>query len=77
MIVQEREAAEANIMQYGAAPGSWEFRDELAKFLTEHYKEPVNRCVILAGVVNMQFIVHEMFLVQIKQQKRKDNYALR
>ncbi|XP_065352062.1 uncharacterized protein LOC135947271 [Cloeon dipterum] len=34
---------DVNVFQYGIAAGSWEFREELSKFLTESYGESVRR----------------------------------
>ncbi|KAF4522003.1 hypothetical protein B566_EDAN010852 [Ephemera danica] len=43
----EREHDEANLFQYGSVPGAWEFRDQLGKFLTQHYQDPVNRADLI------------------------------
>ncbi|XP_059479088.1 uncharacterized protein LOC132198845 [Neocloeon triangulifer] len=34
---------DVNVFQYGIAPGSWEFREVLSKFLSESYHDKVNR----------------------------------
>ncbi|GLH14092.1 Uncharacterized protein GBIM_18511, partial [Gryllus bimaculatus] len=39
----EKEKEKAYLFQYGIAPGMWEFREELAKFLSKQYGEPVLR----------------------------------
>lgn len=42
-----------NVFQYGITPGSWEYREQLAKFLTESYGDEVLRCMFIFCLINI------------------------
>jgi hypothetical protein len=43
IFLQKKEEEHAYLFQYGITSGLWEFREELAKFLTVKYGDKVHR----------------------------------
>jgi hypothetical protein len=46
-LLQKKEEEHAYLFQYGITSGLWEFREELAKFLSARYGETVHRYINL------------------------------
>ncbi|XP_066995067.2 2-aminoadipate transaminase [Anabrus simplex] len=60
----EKEKEYAYLFQYGITSGLWEFRQELAKFLTKHYGEEVHRedLILTCGATHGLQLVMTTFL---------------
>ena len=44
IVLLQEKFKDLNVFQYGITPGSWEYREQLAKFLTDSYGVEVQRC---------------------------------